>query len=52
MSAHSADYDAGPDDFYTDDEQQCDHPPAAVISDVDGDHFCAACNAEWWEDPL
>ena len=45
---HNAEYDAG----YDDDEIQCDHPPAAVISDVNGDHFCARCNAEWWEDPL
>lgn len=30
----------------------CEHPEAAVISDVNGDHFCARCNTEWWEDPL
>jgi hypothetical protein len=30
----------------------CQHPIAAVISDVSGDHFCAVCNEEWWEDPL
>lgn len=37
---------------WDDDEDWCDHPPAAVISDIDGTHFCASCNTEWWEDPL
>lgn len=38
--------------FYEDDEPTCEHPIAAVISDVNGDHFCARCNDTWWEDPL
>jgi len=36
--------------------ESCDsfgeHPDAAVIISANGDHFCAFCNAEWWEDPL
>lgn len=35
-----------------DDGSWCDHPEAAVISDVNGDHLCAVCNEEWWVDPL
>ena len=35
-----------------DDGDWCEHPTAAVISEVNGEHFCSVCNAEWWEDPL
>ena len=59
MSEQSAEIDAvldGPSfgDYWPadDDEGTCEHPAAAVISDVSGDHFCARCNTDWWEDPL
>ncbi|WP_165764042.1 hypothetical protein [Nocardioides sp. PD653] len=40
------------DHIEDDDELVCEHPEAAVISDVNGDHLCARCDAQWWEDPL
>jgi hypothetical protein len=40
-------------DFYADDDEPtCDHPAAAVLSEVDGTHWCTRCDDEWWEDPL
>lgn len=54
--AEQAAFDAGREQAHViwddDDGDWCDHPIAAVISDVNGDHFCAVCNTEWWEDPL
>lgn len=47
-SSQSAEFDYIEDD----DELVCEHLIAAVILDVNGDHFCARCNTEWWEDSL